>query len=520
MSHDAASLTDARLANWMPSPGSADADILPDLGTVRSRTRDLARNSAIGGSFVQTAKDNVIGHQLRLSAKPDYRLLKKDPEWARSWSQQVEAEWRTWANTTECDASNTQTLIGQARTAFHAFLTNGDALTLPVYIRRPGHRWYTKLLGIESDRLSTPPEQAANRYIRGGIEIDDYHQPLAYHIRKQHPGDWLGLMSGSAEIFQFERVPAFDFLGRRRLIHLYDKERDEQSRGMTPFSRVLRESRVLSEYVGHENHAALANSMIAAFLESDLPPDQIGELFGNTAGEANQYWSDVSNRYHRKKLEGGLFFNMPLGTKLSSFNPSRPNVAFEHFVRFMVRYLATGLNVPYELLLKDFSQTNYSSARAALLEAWRYFLSCRQLFADQWLQPVYFNWLEEAVNENRIDAPDLYENAYAYTRCRWIFSGRGWVDPTKEIEAAKTRMETGLSTLEDEAAEQGRDWEETLEQRAIESQRKRELDQLYGLEGSYSLTYNPTATIKPQTAAPADNQDNPDTQDTGQEATS
>jgi lambda family phage portal protein len=219
-------------------------------------------------------------------------------------------------------------------------------------------------------------------------------------------------------------------------------------------------------------------------------------------------------------LEGGLFFNMPLGTKLSSFNPSRPNVAFEHFVRFMVRYLATGLNVPYELLLKDFSQTNYSSARAALLEAWRYFLSCRQLFADQWLQPVYFNWLEEAVNENRIDAPDLYENAYAYTRCRWIFSGRGWVDPTKEIEAAKTRMETGLSTLEDEAAEQGRDWEETLEQRAIESQRKRELDQLYGLEGIYSLAYNPTATVKPQTAAPADNQDNPDTQDTEQEATS
>lgn len=508
MSFDAASLTDARLANWMPSPGSADADILPDLGTVRSRTRDLARNSAIGGSFVQTAKDNVIGHQLRLSSKPDYRLLGKSADWAREWSTQVESEFRTWANTTECDASNTQTLIGQARTAFHAFLTNGDSITLPAYLPRPGHRWYTKLQGVESDRLATPPELSASRYVRGGVEIDDYHAPLAYHIRKQHPGDWMGLISGNAEAFQFERVPAFDSIGRRRVFHLYDKERDEQSRGMTTFSRVLRESRVLSEYVGHENHAAMANSLIAAFLESDLPPDQVGELFGNSAGEANQYWSDVSSRYHRKKLEGGLFFNMPLGTKLSSFNPSRPNVAFEPFVRFMVRYLSTGLNIPYELLLKDFSQTNYSSARAALLEAWRYFLSCRQLFTDQWLQPVYFAWLEEAVDKNRVEAPDLYPQLYAYSRARWIFSGRGWVDPVKEIQAAKTRMETGMSTLEDETAEQGRDWEETLEQRAIESQRKRELDQLYGLEGVYSLAYVPGISLPPDKPKPQDTPDN------------
>jgi len=181
----------------------------------------------------------------------------------------------------------------------------------------------------------------------------------------------------------------------------------------------------------------------------------------------------------------------------------------------MVRYLSTGLNIPYELLLKDFSQTNYSSARAALLEAWRYFLSCRQLFADQWLQPVYFAWLEEAVDKGRIVAPDLYLNPYAYSRAKWIFSGRGWVDPVKEISAAKTRMETGMSTLEDEAAEQGRDWEETLEQRAIESQRKRELDQIYGLEGVYSLAYVPGSSPAQDKPKP---QDTPDNQDTQQEA--
>ena len=35
-----------------------------------------------------------------------------------------------------------------------------------------------------------------------------------------------------------------------------------------------------------------------------------------------------------------------------------------------------------------------------------------------------------------IDAPDVYTKRYAYSRCRFIFGGRGWVDPVKEAEAA------------------------------------------------------------------------------------
>jgi len=47
-------------------------------------------------------------------------------------------------------------------------------------------------------------------------------------------------------------------------------------------------------------------------------------------------------------------------------------------------------------------------------------------------------------------------------------SGRGWIDPQKEINAAVTRVANGLSTLQDECAEQGKDWEDVLHQRAAE----------------------------------------------------
>jgi lambda family phage portal protein len=483
--HAAASRTDARMADWIPSPGSADADILPEWERATHRSRDSVRNSPLAGGYVQTGKDNVIGHQLRLSSKPDYRLLGRDAQWARDWATNTEAQFRTWANTPDCDAARTQTLWGLARTSFGGLLQNGDCLTVPKWIPRPGSRWATRLQNIESDQLSTPPLYSGNPRLRGGVELDRDWAPIAYHIRTQHPGDNHGLLTAS--LTGWERIPAFTAWGRRRVIHAFDKERAGQNRGMTVFSRILRESRVLSEYVGHENHAALANSLIAGFLESDLPPEQVSELFGGDIGTASDYYKEVAEKYHRKKMEGGLFLNLPLGTKLSGFNSSRPNVAFEPFVRFMIRYLSAGLNVPYELLLKDFSQTNYSSARAALLEAWRYFLSCRQLFVDMWLQPVFLLWLEEAVDKGAIEAPDFYGNEYAYSRCRWIFAGRGWVDPVKEITAAQMRMDYDISTLEDESAEQGRDWEENLEQKAIEMRRRMELDEQYGLAGVYSL---------------------------------
>jgi lambda family phage portal protein len=134
----------------------------------------------------------------------------------------------------------------------------------------------------------------------------------------------------------------------------------------------------------------------------------------------------------------------------------------------VLRHIAAGLNIPYELLVKDFSKTNYSSARAALLEAWRFFMGRRRWLTDYWLRPIYELWLEEAVNTGVVEAPDFYTNRYAYCRCRFLFGGKGWVDPVKEAQAAILRVAGGLSTLEAECAEQGLDYEEVLDQRALE----------------------------------------------------
>jgi capsid protein len=80
--HRAASVKARELASWMPLLGSADSDLLSELPTLVSRSRDLTRNHGVAAGAIQTLVDNVIGTGLRLAAIPDYRALGQSKEWA------------------------------------------------------------------------------------------------------------------------------------------------------------------------------------------------------------------------------------------------------------------------------------------------------------------------------------------------------------------------------------------------------------------------------------------------------
>ncbi|MGR9037930.1 MAG: phage portal protein, partial [Gammaproteobacteria bacterium] len=187
--HVAASKEDPRLAAWVPSPGSADSDLLPELPTISSRARDLARNHPIGAGVRQTLNDNIIGSQLRLSSQPKYRMLGWDKDAASEWANTTEDRFATWAETAECDAARTQTLLGLTIQALSGAMVNGDALAMVMWLPRKDSQWSTRLQTVEADRLATPPWLTNDKSVRGGVKIDDYGAPVGYWIMKNHPGD-------------------------------------------------------------------------------------------------------------------------------------------------------------------------------------------------------------------------------------------------------------------------------------------------------------------------------------------
>lgn len=469
------------LRRWHPFPGSADADLLPEQGRISSRARDLDRNHGLAHGARQTHLDNILGCGLRLSAKPNWKVLKKDRKWAEDWGNNVEAYWQTWWGNTTCDIAETLTGDGLASQSFNGAWMNGDALTLPMWMPERGYRFSTCLQNIEGDRLSNPNGRPNSDTLRGGIETDKVGKPIAYYIRNAHPGDAF-FSSQTFGIYTWERIPSITDWGRKRVIHLHDKERTGQSRGIPALAAVMRQFKVLGDFTNSELKAAAANALVAMVIESSLDQEAIVNLLSSDADALKKYTDGLSsNNRSAIDYQGALMLPVPMGTKVNSVSPGRPSGSFDPFVTSLLRHIGAGLNMPYELLLKDFSKTNYSSARAALNEAWRFFKVRRKWLATYWYAPIYALWLEEAVNGGVVEAPDFYENWEAYCRCFWIGDGRGYVDPLKEQQASRGRMEDCTSTLELECAEQGLDWEENLEQQARELQRKKELETEYGI---------------------------------------
>jgi len=75
----------------------------------------------------------------------------------------------------------------------------------------------------------------------------------------------------------------------------------------------------------------------------------------------------VARKPWQVTLKSGAVIPLYPGDKVPPFTPARPNPNRAGFVENCVRHLSVGVNLPYELVYKDFSKTNYPSARAALL---------------------------------------------------------------------------------------------------------------------------------------------------------
>lgn len=471
-----ASMSHRDVAAWLPSRGSADADLIPELGPLVSRARDIHRNNGVAHAGVQTIVDNVVGTGFRLSARPDYLALGKSKEWAIEWAAKVQSFFHGWWWTTACDAADTFT--GDQLTAQVMFskINNGGSLTLPLWMPERADGYATKLQTVEIDRLSNPAGIGESTRLHGGIRFDDFGAPLSYYIRKRHPGDSF-LDPSTLSMMEWVEIPRRTDFGRLRVIHDFDAERSGQSRGTPLLASILPQFKNIDRYTQAEIQAAVMNAMIFASITTPLSGDDIVDLFSKDPAAYLKARQEGAVR-----MQSGSLLALQPGDKLDPFLPQRPSTQFGAFTENIYRIIAVALDMPYELLLKDFSKTTYSSARAAMLEAWRSFSRRRDWLGTMWMDPIYGLFLEELVNDGRIDAPDFYSMRAAYQRCRWIGPGKGWVDPVKEAQAAGIRVTNNLSTLEDECAEQGKNWEEVLEQKAREQDKMREL----GLEAKAS----------------------------------
>lgn len=444
---------------WRPGGGSADADILPDLPDLRARARDLARNTPIATGAINTVVTNVVGDGLQLQAALDHEALGLTEAQADAFEREQEREWAVFCRS--CDFTRVQHFDEIQAMAFRAVLDSGDVLIVRRYRADPGCRYGTRLQVIEADRLSNPGRAADSDTIAGGVEVDGDGVPQAYHISDRHPGN---LRSGK---LNWSRLEARTKQGLQSVLHLFDRTRPEQTRGIPYLAPIVETIKQLGDYTDAEVTAAVVSALYTGFITTKAGEDDTSTPI---AGEADTA-TPSSLASNELKLGAGAMIGLAEGEDIKFSTPGRPNAEFDPFVQAVCRQMGVALELPFELLIKHFT-ASYSASRAALEMAWQFFRRRRSWLAWRLNQVAYEWFMDEAVASGQLNRPGYFEDEtlrLAWLGSEWIGPSRISLDPKKEAEADEIDVRNGVKTREQICLERtGGQWED--KQRQLEKE--------------------------------------------------
>lgn len=447
--------------------GSVDEDVHDHLQTLREKNRDLFMGIPIATGAIKTMRTNIVGSGLRLKSKINFEHLGISEINAKKIQKDIEREFSLWADSTDCDIERLDNFYELQQLAFLSWLQSGDVLaTLPT-TQRNNMPYDLRIRLIEADRLSTP-FGADNQNIIGGVETNSQGEVVAYHFCKHHP---LAALQPDNE---WERVDAYGkYTGRRNVIHVMNRERIGQLRGVPFLSPVISSLKQLGRYMDAELVAAVVSGLFTVFIEKDSDADILeGEVNDSGFGDSiphDQRLYDVPNNF---EMGSGSILDLNKGEKAVTATPGRPNSGFDPFMIAICRQIGAALEIPYEILVKHFT-SSFSASRGALMEFWKMVRMYRGWLSADFCQPIYEEFLCEAVAKGRISAPGFFADPMirkSYCGAQWYGPAQGLINPAQEVNAAISRVKSGFSTAERESMEMtGTDHEENMRQRKTEA---------------------------------------------------
>lgn len=473
------------LKDFLAASGSPREDIDWNNYTLRQRGRMLYMASPVATSAIKTNRTSVIGIGLQLRSRIDRDILGMSAEAAKEWQRKTEAEFALWANRKQsCDAIGINNFAGLQQLALQSWLMSGDCLALiKRYKALPTSPYTLRLHLIEADRVATPTDanvimtpsitegktKDGNR-IYDGVEVDSEGMIVAYHIRNTYPYQL------TTEKTEWVRILAYgDKTGLPNILHIMDSERPDQYRGVSYLAPVIEPLLQLRRYTEAELMGALIQSFFTAWIKTNTDPTEIpmNETGAGDVVGIGDLEDDVSYSDNEYEMGPGTVVHLEDDEDVVFGNPNVPTAGFKDFVETVCELIGAALEIPKDILLKNFN-SSYSASRGALLHAWEAFKMRRQWFVDDFCQPVYEIWLSEAIAMGRIKAPGFFSDPLiraAWCGTTWIGPAQGQLDPTKEAKAAIINVDRGFKTHEQVTVEMdGGDWEDNVEQLARENE--------------------------------------------------
>jgi lambda family phage portal protein len=418
------------VGSWYTPVLSANQEVAAAIRLSRARARALVQNGGYPEGIVTEIVNNVVGpNGIQLRAQNRTR----DGALAKGTNFEIERAWKAWDVPEHASADASEAWTDLQRLIVRTLAIDGE-----VFVRRvkgADNPFGFALELIDADQVDESFNQraeGAKPEVRMGVELGARNRPVAYHVWTDHPSE--------PRKRERVRIPATE------LRHLFLRKRPGQLRGLTWFAPVLLPFAMLEAYGEAEITAARAAAAKLGFFRpgADADVDERGP-------------ADLP-----ADMTPGTWSELPQGYEIEQYNPQHPNAAFAEFVSAILRGIARGFGISYLTMTGDLRAANYSSMRAGLLperDHWRVLQGWLSRTLHAWVFPA---WLEMALLTPMLRVDSRLASNYADV----VWQGRGWdwVDPLKDVQAAERRIKLGLDSRTALAAEQGRDFEDLVDE--------------------------------------------------------
>lgn len=456
-----------------------------DYEKVRHLSREYYNSNSLARTAIDTKTTSIINRGLILEAKPLVQALHGIivPE---DWSKNTELRFDLWASHKGADTCWHQNFYQIQSELFRHYLLHGRCFSLIRYNAdsKRGRIGRINLQTVHSSQISTPTELIFNNHdtnktgkIISGCKIDKSGTLVGIYIRTSNTDTSL---SG------YTYIPRWGGrTGRLNFVHMMNGQFPGDYNGLPDLTPILHDLSKVEQYKVAELEAAAVNASLALIQNSDGQQANPSMLRSSGVGTRTDDVTDADgvarSKVTRDLLAPGMhLFAAQPGQKLESFDTKRPSVNFEAFLKAMAVHCSPAIQIPYEILLKHFSN-NYSASRAALLEFWRYVLQARATLAADICHPIYDAWLSDELLLGVINAEGWFSDdptqririRRAWAHSAWQGMSKGSVDIFKEVKAHEIAEDRGWITAEANARELfGKNFDTNIDRRIIEKEKQ------------------------------------------------
>ena len=464
---DAASTTEESLRHWRGADNlSADAELLPGIRrTVVSRSRFEVANNGFLGGILQTLADDTVGTGPRLQLyfdDPAYDI-DRDDEKERAKLQRREIRFRKYSRQIKLAAKLRLARLAKAR--------DGEVFFQKVVNPKISGVNKIDLVLYETEQVGSNTLKDVEDYWKTGVpkEVDGIlfdrnGNPTQYRFWRIHPG----AINGIGSLTDFYLVPA------DAVIHYANFTRPGQHRGFPEIAGGLTVFNDLRRYANAVVSAAETAAVISLILETDTIPDaedyDLSDEINDEGKRVRQIqFTDVV------PIAKNAGVALAEGWKAHQLKAEQPTSTYTAFVDAKLNEAARALSMPFNVAKGNSSGYNYASGRLDHQVYHRKIIIERREIEETILDNLFESWEEI----DRMCFPEDYDFEFSIDHT-WMWDGFQHVDPAKEASAQASRLASGTSTLQEECAASGKDYEVVLRQLGHEEKLKKR----YGLSAA------------------------------------